>query len=463
MKERKVFTVTDLGPGDGGKGGIVHKICSLKHAHTVLKVGGAQGSHGVRTTKGQEFNFSHFGCGTFEGAKTHITSLMIIEPLGLIREGELLKFEWGMMDIFEQITIDQDALCITPFHGAASQLRELARKNHPKGTVGIGGGEAVRDARIFPDLAIYAKDLGKANLLEKLDAIRMQKLIELTPIIENMSNFWESDQEVALNQIKILLNEAYTDTIARRFKKLNSLVTVVDQEYLQKKILSRDGVMVVESSHGILTDRYHGFHPHTTQLRTLPQKTFDMLANRGYTGDIIKLGVTRAYQIRHGAGPMVTESSELRECLLPGSSKGENRWQGKVRVGPLDIVALKYAIEVCGGPQALTGLAISWFDQIRINRRWDICESYIGADDPTFFSSKGDITVRHGNNEEQLAHQEALGKKLNSCKPRITSYEVPEGNNWEVAQFCANLLEEKLKVPVRMVSLGPTESDKVCL
>ena len=55
MKEKKVFTITDLGGGDGGKGGVVHKVCAVKKAHTVLKVGGAQGSHGVRTTNGESF------------------------------------------------------------------------------------------------------------------------------------------------------------------------------------------------------------------------------------------------------------------------------------------------------------------------------------------------------------------------------------------------------------------------
>ena len=52
---KKVFIVTDLGGGDGGKGGVVHKICTETKAHTVVKVGGAQGSHGVHTIRGENF------------------------------------------------------------------------------------------------------------------------------------------------------------------------------------------------------------------------------------------------------------------------------------------------------------------------------------------------------------------------------------------------------------------------
>ena len=65
MTEKKAYTVTDLGGGDGGKGGVVHKLCSLRKPHTVIKVGGAQGHHGVTTSRGEQFAFSQFGCGTF--------------------------------------------------------------------------------------------------------------------------------------------------------------------------------------------------------------------------------------------------------------------------------------------------------------------------------------------------------------------------------------------------------------
>ena len=44
---KKIYAVTDLGPGDGGKGSVVHKISCMKRARTILKVGGAQGRHGV--------------------------------------------------------------------------------------------------------------------------------------------------------------------------------------------------------------------------------------------------------------------------------------------------------------------------------------------------------------------------------------------------------------------------------
>ncbi len=115
MKDKKLVIETDLGGGDGGKGGVVHKICIETDAHTVVKVGGAQGSHGVRTSAGDVFNFSQFGCGTFEGVRTHISGLFVVDPLALMREGYYLRYEHGIHDILDMITIDREALCVTPF------------------------------------------------------------------------------------------------------------------------------------------------------------------------------------------------------------------------------------------------------------------------------------------------------------------------------------------------------------
>jgi len=238
----------------------------------------------------------------------------------------------------------------------------------------------------------------------------------------------------------------------------------VGLDYLAKNILTQSGTVVFESSHGILTDRYYGFHPHTTKSRTIPQVSLDLLTECGYDGQIFKLGVTRAYQIRHGAGPMITESPYLLDKLLPGSSKEQNRWQGRVRVGPLDLVSLRYAIEVCGGPQFFDGLAITWFDQIQKIGEWEMCDQYYGTDNLKYFSPTHEIKVRRGAWENQLDYQEQLGKQLNMCRPGILSNYLLEYENIQSSiDLCSSVLREKTGVPVRMISFGPTEKDKICL
>lgn len=458
----KIYVVTDLGPGDGGKGGVVHKISTMMRPHTIIKEGGAQGSHGVCTSGGERFAFSQWSCGTFEGVRTHISSRFIVHPEGLLNEAEALKYVHGVHDVFDLLTVDQRALCATPFHRIASRLKELARGDNPRGTIGTGVGEAYRDLQRLPELAIRVGDLCRPDLKDRLDAVRKQIRYDLATTIAG--EFLPADRTEADGEIEFLYNDAFLDFIAKRFNEVSQLAHIVDGGYLEREILSQDGTAIVEKSHGILTDHYHGFNPHTSALRTLPCLTQAMLGEAGFVGQIVNIAVHRAYEIRHGAGPMPTADPAMSENLLPGSHKEENRYQGKVRVGPLDLVLLRYALEVCGGPTAFDGLAVTWFDQIQTNGVWHVCDHYQNADDRLFFSPTGEIKVKRGDDDEaKLWHQEILGRLLFSCQPEITSYDLPpNADRDELYSFCAGVLQEKVGIPVRMVSFGPTECDKVC-
>ncbi|MFA7193458.1 MAG: adenylosuccinate synthetase [Candidatus Paceibacterota bacterium] len=460
MKNKKVFIITDLGGGDGGKGGVVHGVSSKMRAHTVIKVGGAQGSHGVRTSKGQSFNFSHFGCGTFEGVLTHVSPLMVIDPIRLLEEGNDLRFKKGIPETWDMLTVDENCLCSIPYHGITSRLRELSKKDQQKGTVGVGTGEATIDAELHPELALYVKDISQPGLREKIEAIRNFQIKKLKPIIENLDNRLKSDKNFWDEELMLLNAPEFIDWIFDRLNDFQKHVRVVSSEHLKEKILSKDGVAVVESSHGILTDRYYGFHPYVSRLRTVPSRVIDFLETIGYEDEIVHLGVTRAYQIRHGAGPMVTEDPELVDKLLPGSAKDDNRWQGKVRVGPLDFVALRYSIEVCGGPEAFDGIAVTWLDQIQEIGSWQTCDAYQGVEDSNFFSSTGSILVRRGEDENQIQHQEALGKQLQACKPVVQSESLAPFSDQSLVSLVSEVMIDKLGVPLKMVSLGSTELHK---
>jgi len=388
---------------------------------------------------------------------------MIISPEGLLNEADALRYQHGIHNIFDLLTIDEQALCATSYHGIASRLKEMARGNNPRGTIGTGVGETYRYSELYPDLTIRACDLSRPDLKDALAAVREQIRLDLDSIVRG--KFLPSDRTAAEEEIAFFYDDGFLNYITERFQEASKSARIVDHDYLRREILTRDGVAVVESSHGVLTDHYYGFYPHTSAIRTLPCFTRAMLKEAGYDEEIVNTGVFRSYAIRHGAGPLPTADPKMRESLLPGSHKEENRYQGKVRVGPLDLVLLRYAIEVCGGPTAFNGLALTWFDQILANGEWRICDRYIGgADDPTYFTPSGAIKVRRGGmNDEHLNYQELLGKQLARCMPEITTLKVPltAGRN-ELYSFCAGILDEKLGIPIRMVSFSPTEQDKIC-
>lgn len=435
---QKIYSVTDLGPGDGGKGGIVHKLTHMLRPHTVIKRGGAQGSHGVQTSHGEKFNFSQWGCGTLEGVSTFISEQFVVLPIGLLNEADALR-RYGIYDPFELLSIDKRCVCATPYHGIASHIKELARGASPRGTIGTGVGEAYRRHRLTPEASIRVEDLAAHDLEEKLWHIAKHFRQELMTLIEDESLFLPDDRELLRNEVELLFDDEYFKFILEKFQTVGKLIRLSSLP----EILSRNGVAVVESSHGVLTDSVVGFTPHTSAIRTLPRFTAEMLQEAGFNGRLINLGVHRAYSIRHGAGPLPTNDPAMLESLLPGSHKDVNRWQGSVRVGPLDFCLLNYAIEQCGGAAAFDGLCITWFDQVVKNGIWNYCSEYKNI-------------------------QELIGSNLNpttkffKAEPKISNISIDQTLSHDALyQVCHDLVVEKTGIPVRMVSFGATEQARL--
>lgn len=417
----KIYVVTDLGPGDGGKGGVIHKLASFTNAHTVIKRGGAQGSHGVRTSHGESFNFSQWGCGTLEGIPTFMSEQFIVSPDALLNEADALRYECGIHNPFNLMSSDENALCATPFHRITSHVKELALGNNPRGTIGTGVGEAYRDYQTRPELAIMVRDLYKDTISDKLRLSFEYQREKLLPIVAG-GVFLSEDFSLLGDELQLLHDDGLLEHTIGRFKEVSELLRVESLD----EVLSKEGSAVVECSHGVLNDSETGFKPHVSAIRILPIFPNNMLVKAGFEGKIVNLGIMRAYAIRHGAGPLPTADEAMLDSLLPGSNKAENRWQGKVRVGPLDFVQIRRAIEVCR-PIEFDGLAITWFDQITKNGRWDICDEYIDG------------------------------------VPSILSIPIHEDDPAKLLAICAQVMQERLNIPVRMVSFGPTEVDKVLL
>lgn len=165
----KVYVVTDFGPGDGGKGGIVHALSCMQddEVNLIIKRGGAQGSHGVRTSYQESFNFSQWGCGTLEGIPTFCSEQMIISPVGLDNESTALR-RLGIDDPFLLLSIDPNCICATPYHMISSQLEELLLGKNPRGTIGTGVGRACRMFHESGDtLTLRAIELTDKTLIRK--------------------------------------------------------------------------------------------------------------------------------------------------------------------------------------------------------------------------------------------------------------------------------------------------------
>jgi adenylosuccinate synthase len=405
--------VVDLGYGDAGKGTVVDWLCSPAsgaHAMTVVRFnGGAQAAHNVVTADGRQHAFAQFGSGTFTpGVRTHLSRFMLVDPLALVAEASELAAV-GVPDALDRLTVDRDALLTTPFHRAANRAREAARGADRHGSCGLGIGETARYALEFPaDAPRVADCAAPRTLARKLARLRDALTSELGPL---------AGPGVAE------LRDVY-GAFARR-------VALVDGGYLRQ--LLRRGPAVFEGAQGVLLDEWRGFHPYTTWSTTTFANAETLLADAGHAAT--RLGVVRCYLTRHGPGPFPTEDPTLE---IPEPHNRPGSWQGAVRAGHFDAVALRYAVEIAGGVDAvaLTHLDTAAAHPLRL------CTSYQAGDERMTRIAPGP--------ERDLVWQEELTRLLLRVRP---GYEDPAAGWPEVAG-------QVLGAPVRLVSHGPATADK---
>lgn len=430
----KVLIVTDLGPGDGGKGTIVHSLSKSEKASVIIKRGGAQGSHGVRTSTGEKFNFSQWGCGTLEGIPTFCSEQLVLSPIGLWNEHHVLS-HMGFYDPFKLLTVDPNCICATPYHTISSQFEEIYLGDNHRGTIGTGVGQAYRMYQASGDLmTIRAKELSDQNIISTKLKCQIEfyrkKYMDYPTDVGNVE-----DNEIIQNGLYLLEDSGYLDFIVETFLWIGQRLKFSNlSDVLQKY----DGTAIIECSHGILTDAETGLKPHVSAIRTLPEFTNQMLRDSGYTNEIINLAVHRAYEIRHGAGPMPTFDREFTNEMLPGSHKDNNRWQGEVRAGPLDMNLIRYALEQT--KIHFDGICLTWFDQIlKIGQAWNLCLSY----------QKNE----YSNPTEYFFN----------AIPVITGYKgvLDARTNEELFDNVNRVLLNTIGIPLYILSVGPTELDKI--
>jgi adenylosuccinate synthase len=372
--------------------------------------GGAQAAHNVITRDGRHHTFAQFGAGTFTpGVRTHLSRFVLIDPLALAAEAAHLA-SLGLTDALDLLTVDRDALLTTPYHQAANRARETARGNGRHGSCGMGIGETARYALAHPDDAPRAGDCASPRILaRKLASLRDRLTDELGQ-----------------------LTAPPLAHVADAFGAFAARVQLVDGSHLAD--LLRAGPVVFEGAQGVLLDEWRGFHPYTTWSTTTFANAEQLLAEAGQQA--IRLGVTRCYATRHGPGPLVTEDPILD---LPEPHNGRGAWQGPFRTGHLDAVALRYAIEVTGGVDAL---ALTHLDTAAAHPELRACRAYQAGGRT--------LTRLKPGPPRDLTYQQQLTDLLLAARP---VYENP-GTDW------ADLIAQEAGAPVLVHSYGPTTADK---
>jgi len=430
--------VVGLGYGDEGKGSIVDFLVKQTGSKEIVRYnGGPQACHHV-VHNGYTHCFSQFGSSFMSGVNTYLSKHMLVDLLALGVEEEALR-QKGTTDGYERLYIDGECIIITPMQKIVGQMRELSKQY---GSCGMGVGETVRDRGI----SLRISDLQNIKTLHtKLDFLWRYKLDHAEQLVEDNPN----NQEIQSLYRKII-DVCLVRRLFDAYQYISDRLQITSDYDISSQA-------IFEGAQGVLLDRDYGFLPYVTKTNT----TFDNAHSLVSNGNKIKrLGVLRAYSTRHGVGPFVSEDLKLTQ-KIPDLHNKTHKWQGKFRIGWLDILVSRYALEVVGGVDTI---ALTNLDRLQDIRHIRVCTSYEYVGDKNidgFF----DYEIIHGRKiiheirvqeESNIRTQQELTNLLFECKPIYTEFK-----NWDEYHYLSFLESEQgLGTPISIVSKGPERKNK---
>ena len=407
--------VVDLGFGDAGKGSIVDYLTSMSvpienRGKVVVRFnGGAQAGHRVVHAGAGTHVFSQFGSGFFNHAATYLSRFMLVDPLALITEAEHLQYP-SVGPPLNRVMIDRRALLTTPFHSAANKAKEVARGDARHGSCGMGIGETMAFSIANPDDAPTVADTQDTKVLRR-------KLWALHDYYRDIIPAKDTPP---------------IDLLIEVYKSFASVAHMVDENFLPLALQNSN--VVFEGAQGVLLDEWFGTYPYNSWSKTSFANAQTLLDEAGYTDPVKRIGVTRTYMVRHGAGPFPTEN-ELLTAKLPDAANVEGPWQGKFRVGELDLVLLRYALKVAGRVDAL---AVTHMDKLRL-----LTEGFANH----YFIDGQRVDDIHTPSAKNFVYQQDLTERL----MRANAVILP-GDPMEALR--------SLDIPIEIESHGPKSAHK---
>lgn len=424
--EQTAYIVTGLAFGDEGKGGTVDFLAATNPGATVIRHnGGAQAGHNVISGDGRHHTFAQWGSGTFHGCRTFLSRFMSIHPTAMLKEAEILDYK-GVHAPFSRLDISREAQVITPLHQTMNRARELARGENRHGTCGMGYGESVSMSYSHPEATVRVADLYRPDILR--NKLELQKGIA-EDFASSMGLGVRFEVDDYLNRLR--------DFIPR--------INLVDDESYLRGLVSSGKPMIFEGAQGVLLDKWHGFHPHTTWSNTTHENALTLLKGVGFSGVVHRIGCLRTYLTRHGEGPFPSQAS-LNNPEHHNSPAG---WQGQFRQGHFDPYMANYALEVCGG---VDSISLSHLD--RIQKEWTYVEDY-GSEfrGLTYAPTPTDDTLCQDHLLPILQTARPVLKTMRTTGEFLDPYGVVAKVN--------DLLGGSS--PVGLVSFGPRSTDKINL
>lgn len=412
--------------GDEGKGRMVD-LLTEDYDVVVRFQGGGNAGHTVINELGK-FALHLLPSGIFrKGVVNILGNGVALDPQNLWTEMQDVESK-GVKLTPENLKISDRASLLLPWHRDLDELEEmrLADKKYGSTKQGIAPfySDKYQKKTILAGELFYPEEL-KAHLKDLLEwkNLTLTKVYGAKPYTMEMLDEW----------------------IFSYCEKIKSFVCDTGA-FLRKA--QKDGKSILfEAQLGSLRDLDYGIHPYTTSSNTTA--AYAPIGSGLPTAKLNSVvGVVKAYSTCVGEGPFVCEmfgedADKLREAGFEyGAKTGRPR-----RVGPIDIVATRYGVEV----QAATEIALTKLDVLSYMDKIPVCTQYILA----------------GETTDEFPFPSALKK----AEPQIEYFEgwkcdISKIRTWndlpKAAKDYVIYIEKAIGCPIKYVSVGP-ERDSIII
>ncbi|MDG1822792.1 MAG: adenylosuccinate synthase [Flavobacteriaceae bacterium] len=411
--------------GDEGKGKIVD-VLTKKYDIIARFQGGPNAGHTLEF-EGIKHVLHTIPSGIFHPKAMNIVGNgVVIDPV-IFRE-ELENLSPFDINVRDSLLVSRKAHLILPTHRLLDAASEKAKGSAKIGSTLKGIGPTYMDKT--GRNGIRVGDIELPQWKEIYSALRDKHLT----MIKNMN--------VVLDFNITDLDNAFYDAI----NYMKSSVTFIDSEAYLSTAQKNNQRILAEGAQGSLLDIDFGTYPFVTSSNTTAAGACTGLGVApNKIGEVY--GIFKAYTTRVGSGPFPTELfDETGETMgRVGHEFGATTGRAR-RCGWLDLVALKYAVEINGVTQLMMmkGDVLSGFEELKV------CTAYE-------YRGKTIHHLPYSLNEKELTPQytSLSGWEEDLTKMRDES-ELPATFNDYVA-----FIEDYVQTPISIVSVGPDRSQTI--
>lgn len=410
--------------GDEGKGKIVD-VLTTNYDIIARFQGGPNAGHTLEFD-GIKHVLHTIPSGIFHKSAMNIVGNgVVIDPV--IFKKELDNLKQFNLDIKSILLISRKAHLILPTHRLLDAASEAAKGKAKIGSTLKGIGPTYMDKTGRNGMRVG--DLELSNWKEKYRALANKH--------EAMIGFYNVDIEYDLDEL-----EADFFAAVEELKKL----TFIDSEEYLFNAQKEGKKILAEGAQGSLLDIDFGTYPFVTSSNTTAAGACTGLGVAPNKIGEVK-GIFKAYTTRVGSGPFPTElfDKDGETMGRVGNEFGATTGRPR-RCGWLDLVALKYAVQING----VTELMMMKGDVLSGFKKLKVCTAYN-------YKGKEIAHLPYNIEPENVSpiytEMDGWAKDLTQM---TTADELPPALNAYI-----DFLEKELEVPIKIVSVGPDRTQTI--